>query len=297
MLRRLSCALIPALAFLASAPALSPAAMGQQPPKKPKVVFFDDFSGLTLDRTKWNVIVHGAGWRTVNNEQQAYVDSPETISIVSGEQAEGAERGALLLRPHYRKGFVTPDKKTFDFISGRIDTQGKVEVTYGTVAARMKLPAGSGLWPAFWMLGGGRWPATGEIDIMENVGFPDWVNSALHGPGYSGNTPLVKRFSLPKDRDVTAWHVYSVDWTPDTLVFKVDGTEYYRVTREMVEKHGRWAFDNPKYVILNFALGGGYPQGVNRVTSPYPGLPEETVQLLKEGKPRVLVDWVRITRE
>lgn len=298
IMRMLSRAVVSALVFGIVVPVMSPGMARQESsaPKKGEVVFFDDFSGPTLDRAKWNVLVTGRSWRTVNNEQQAYVDSEETISFVSGAQAEGAANGALVLRPYYRKEFATADGRKYDFISGRLDTRSKVEVTYGTIAARIKLPAGSGLWPAFWMLGTGRWPATGEIDILENVGMSDWVSSALHGPGYSGDTPLVKRMMLPKDKDSTAWHIYSVDWTPDELVFKVDDTEFYRVTRPMIEKYGRWAFDTPKFVILNFALGGGYPGAVNKVTAPYPGLPEETVQLIKDGKPRMLVDWVRVTR-
>lgn len=265
-------------------------------PQKPEVIFFDDFAGPTLDRSKWNVIVTGF---TVNNEQQAYVDSTETISFVrgGGAPAEGAQNGALVLRPRSRSGFVTAQGKKFDFISGRLDTRGKAEFTYGTVAARIKLPAGSGLWPAFWLLGTGRWPGTGEIDIMENVGPRDWVSMALHGPGYSGNTPLVKRAPLPSDKDSTAWHVYSVDWKPQELVFKVDEEVVYRVTRSMVEQHGPWAYDNPKFVILNFALGGGYPAAINKVTSPYPGLPDVTVQLIKEDKVQMLVDWVRVTKD
>jgi beta-glucanase (GH16 family) len=273
--------------------AQSAQASSQTAPAKPEIVFFDDFSGPTLDRSKWNVIVTGF---TVNNEQQAYVDSTDTISFVSGAQAEGAQNGALVLRPRHRKGFLTPQGKTFDFISGRLDTRRKVEFTYGTAAARIKMTAGAGLWPAFWLLGAGRWPGTGEIDILENVGQADWTSVALHGPGYSGDTPLVKRATLPSDKDITAWHIYSVDWKPDELVFKVDDKEIYRVTRPMVEKYGRWAFDNPKYVIVNFALGGGYPAGVNKVKEPYFGLPDTTVQLIKEDKARMLVDWVRVTR-
>ncbi len=260
---------------------------------KPEVVFFDDFKGPELDRTKWSVRITGM---VVNNEQQAYVDSPETLYIAHGREAAGAKSGALVIRPRSRAGYATPEGRKFDFISGRMDTRGKFEFTYGTAAARMKLPAGAGLWPAFWLLGTGPWPATGEADIMENVGDPSWTSVAIHGPGYFGNTPITKRIPLPKDKDATAWHVYSVDWSPDTLVFRVDDEEVYRVTREMVEKYGRWAYDNPKYIILNLALGGGYPSGVNHVREPYPGMPESTVQAIKDEKPRVLVDWVRVTK-
>jgi beta-glucanase (GH16 family) len=210
--------------------------------------------------------------------------------------------GTLVIRPRFRQGFKTPEGRSFDFISGRVDTRSKVTFTYGTAAARMKLPAGAGLWPAFWALGDGRWPDTGEIDIMENVGDRAWTSVALHGPGYSGNTPLVKRAPLAPSTelgagggDATEWHVYSVDWTEDLLVFKRDDREIYRVTRAMVETHGRWAFDNPKYLIVNLALGGNFPAAVNKVKAPYHGLPETTVRAIQKDEPEVLVDWVRIT--
>jgi beta-glucanase (GH16 family) len=254
-------------------------------PQQPAVrtIFADEFSGTELNRTHWNVIVTG---RTVNNEQQAYVDSPDVLSV---------QDGALVIRPRFRRGFKTPEGRSFDFISGRIDTRSKVSFTYGTAAARMKLPAGDGLWPAFWALGDGRWPDTGEIDIMENVGDAAWTSVALHGPGYSGNTPLVKRSPFATGEGATGWHVYAVDWTPDLLVFKRDDREVYRVTRAMVEAHGRWSFDNPKHLIVNLALGGNFPAAVNKVTMPYHGLPETTVQSIRRDEPRVLVDWVRIT--
>jgi hypothetical protein len=258
----------------------------------PIVVFRDDFNGPGLDRGAWNAIVTG---QVVNNEQQAYIDSPDTIAFVTGADAQGADGGALALRARHRPGFTSPEGRAFDFVSGRLDTRDKITFTYGTAAARIRLTAGAGLWPAFWALGADRWPDTGEIDIMENVGDPSWVNSALHGPGYSGNTPLVKRRAFPAGQNSTDWHVYSVTWTPDTIRFAVDDDVYYEVTRAMVETHGRWAFDNPKFLILNLAVGGGYPQAVNRVTAPYPGLPQETVDLIRKGDVKMLVDWVQIT--
>ena len=247
-----------------------------------RTIFFDDFTGSELDRSHWNVIVTG---QTVNNEQQAYVDSPEVLSVANG---------ALAIRPHFRKGFKTPEGRAFDFISGRIDTRSKMTFTYGTAAARMKLAAGAGFWPAFWALGDGDWPATGEIDIMENVGDATWVSAALHGPGYFGDTPLVRRAPLGR-ADASDWHVYAVDWTRDLLVFKVDGRAVYRVTRAMVERYGRWAFDNPKHLILNLALGGDYPAKVNGVTAPYRGLSDAAVQSIRDNEAAILVDWVRVT--
>lgn len=258
------------------------------------VVFFDDFNTSTLNRDAWNVIVTG---RVVNNEQQAYIDSPDTIALVTGDAAEGAEGGALAVRAHYRPGFTSAEGRAFDFVSGRLDTRDKVAFTYGTAAARIKLTAGTGLWPAFWALGADRWPDTGEIDVMENVGDPSWVNSALHGPGYSGNTPLVKRRRFPAGQDSTGWHVYSVTWTPDRIRFAADDDVYYEVTKAMVEAHGRWAFDDPKHLIVNLALGGGFPQAVNKIDRPYAGLPQDTVDLIKGGDVKMLVDWVRINSQ
>src|SRR5215212_309398 len=150
-------------------------------------IFADEFSGGELDRAHWNVAVTG---RTVNDEQQAYVDSPDVLSL---------RDGALVIQPRYRPGVTTTQGRRFDFISGRIDTKSKMTFTYGVAAARMKLADGAGLWPAFWALGEGRWPDTGEIDIMENVGDPAWTSVALHGPGYSGDTPLVKRSPFERE--------------------------------------------------------------------------------------------------
>jgi len=262
-------------------------------PASTRVVFFDDFNEATLDRASWTPRVSPP---TYNDEQQAYVDDTATVRLVSGDRAAGATNGALEIRARARPGFVAPGGTRYDFISGRLDTRAHVGFTYGTASARMKLPAGAGLWPAFWVLGTGDWPATGEIDVMENVGDPSWISAAMHGPGYSGNTPLVRRDVFPPGQDATGWHVYSVDWTANTIVFHVDDREIYRVTRAMVERYGHWAFDNPKYLILNLALGGGYPQGVNGATTPYHGLPASTVQHIQSDSVSVLVDWVRVTQ-
>ncbi|MFI5140524.1 MAG: family 16 glycosylhydrolase [Sphingobacteriales bacterium] len=260
---------------------------------KTDTVFFEDFNGKTIDRTKWNVEVTG---NTVNDEQQAYVDSAVTLYLVNGAAAEGANNGALVIKAIYQPGFTSKEHKKYDFISGRINTQYKMEFTYGTASARMKMPAGAGLWPAFWALGNGNWPGCGEIDMMETVGDSSWISNALHGPEYFGNTPLAYRAFFPKGTDVTQWHVYSVDWTADSIVFKLDGKVTYTVTRAMVEHYGRWAFDNAKFIILNFAIGGGYPAAVNNIKAPYYGISEATVDKIKTGRAKVLVDWVLVTK-
>ncbi|HWD89787.1 MAG TPA: glycoside hydrolase family 16 protein [Mucilaginibacter sp.] len=260
---------------------------------KTDTVFFEDFNGPTLNRAKWNVEVTG---NTVNNEQQAYIDSASVLYFVHGKTAEGARNGALAIKAIYHPGYMSKEGNKYDFLSGRINTRKKMEFTYGTASARMKIASGAGLWPAFWALGEGRWPDCGEIDMMETVGDSSWISNAMHGPNYFGNTPLAYRYFLPNKETVDQWHIYSVDWTPDKLIFKTDGVVTYTVTKAMVEKYGRWAFSNPKFIILNFALGGGYPNGVNKISAPYNGISQATVDKIKAGKAIVLVDWVLVTK-
>ena len=272
--------------------ALAAQAQKKQAPKA-DTLFFEDFNEQTLDRSKWNVEVTG---NTVNQEQEAYVDSASTIYLLHDAASEGAKNGALVMKAIYHPGYTSKEKKKYDFLSGRINTENKWEFTYGSASARMKMASGAGLWPAFWLLGNGRWPDCGEIDIMETVGDSSWVSNAMHGPGYFGDTPLAKRNLFPAGVDVTQWHVYTVDWTPDSMVFKVDGNVTYTVTKAMVEKYGRWAFDNKKFVILNFALGGGYPNGVNKIKEPYFGISESSVNKIKAGQAKPIVDWVLVTK-
>jgi hypothetical protein len=131
---------------------------------------------------------------------------------------------------------------------------------------------------------------------MEYVGEADWVSAAVHGPGYSGEAGLVNKLFFSPPDDATGWHVYSVDWHPDKLIFKVDGVIMYRVTRAMTHFFGPWAFDTPKFLILNLALGGTYPFKTNGVRTPYYGLPESTVQLIKCDQVKVAVDWIKVLR-
>jgi beta-glucanase (GH16 family) len=251
-----------------------------------KVLFFDDFTSANLDRSKWNVIITGDHF---NDELQAYIDSASTLFV---------ENGCLVFRPQYSPGFITKDGKRFDFTSARITTQNKFDFAYGTAEAKIKLTKGSGLWPAWWMLGNQIWPATGEIDIMENIGESDWANVAVHGPGYSGETPFVNRQYFNASNDVTNWHVYAVEWSPTEMIFKYDGIVMYKVTKTMINHYGKWVFDEPKHLLLNFAVGGIYPAKINGIKGKgvkY-GLPESTAELIKNSKVKMWVDWVKVSR-
>ena len=268
-----------------------PTDTAQEAPADGKLLFADEFNSGALDRDKW-IVIGPDFW--VNNEQQTYIDSPDTVRFLPEGEVEGADGGVLLLQPNYRKDVPTPDGRKSDFVSGRIETRGKFDFTYGRATARIKMPDAVGVWPAFWLLGNGGWPNTGEIDIMEYVGEADWTGVALHGEGYSGETPLVNKYFFPPETDVTQWHEYSAEWTPDEILFKVDGRLTYRATRKMAEHYGKWSFDNPKHVILNFALGGAYPFKTNGIEEPYNGLPASTVERIKQGNIAMYVDWVRV---
>lgn len=246
------------------------------------LLFADEFEGSSLDRSKWSLI-GPEFW--VNDEQQAYVDRPDVLEVKDGK---------LVLTPRYAPGVDTNAKRKADFIAGRIESKGKFDFTYGRAEARIRMPDAVGVWPAFWLLGNGPWPTTGEIDVMEYVGDKSWTGVAMHGPKYSGETPLFDRFYFPAGEDATGWHVYAAEWTRDQVEFFVDDRLTYRVTRPMIEHYGKWVFDNPEHVIVNFALGGAYPVKVNGVKAPYPGLPQETVDRIKRGELAMEVDWVRV---
>jgi beta-glucanase (GH16 family) len=261
---------------------------------QPEVIFFDDFSAPQLNPSNWNIRVTGT---IANREQQAYVNSPKTIYLQSSDQSPDASSGGILvIQALNQPNFITPEGEQFDFISGRIDTRDKFDFQYGTAAARIKLPIGRGLWPAFWAMGYDQWPENGEIDIMESVGDPGWTSAGIHGPGYSGENGLINHFYLRPPDNIAGWHTYSVEWSPRQFHFYVDWRLIYRVTAEMALFFGPWVFDNPKYLILNLALGGKFPFKINGVASPYYGLPEDSIEIIQEDQARMMIDWVKVTK-
>ena len=192
------------------------------------------------------------GWG--NNEKQYYTASTENISLNGGGQLQiVARRAPAGLTCHYGP---------CQYTSAKVTTRGTMLAAPGRVEARIKLPAGQGLWSAFWMLGEGHptvpWPACGEIDVMENKGSqPNTTSSAIHGPGYSGQTPFAHANVLAKS--VTdEFHRYAVEWDSLQVRFFVDDDMHYLSTRGAVEQYGKSVLNQSFYLVLNLAVGGTF---------------------------------------
>jgi beta-glucanase (GH16 family) len=246
--------------------------------RTPKYVltWSDDFNGAAgsvPDASKWTHEVGGGGFG--NNELQTYTARPENVSC------DG--RGNLVIRA-IKETLTGPDGIAREYTSGRIITKGKFSQRYGRFEARMKIPAGQGIWPAFWMMGDNidevGWPACGEIDIMENIGRePGIVYGSLHAPDYNGGNSFTAGFMLPeRARFADDFHVFAVEWEPDCIRFYVDGILYYTKTAASMAPK-RWNFDRPFFILLNVAVGGSWP-GSPDATSTYPQ--------------EMLVDYVRV---
>ena len=220
---------------------------------------FDGAAGARIDSTKWRHDIGdgcqagNCGWG--NDEKQYYTDSRDNIALNGqGHLMIVARRAASGLTCHYG-----PCRYT----SAKVTTRGKMDVLPGRVEARIKLPAGQGLWPAFWMLGRGYpatpWPACGEVDVMEYRGSaPSTTSSAVHGPGYSGNTPFVHAHTLAAGAFSDDFHRFAVEWDSLRVRFFVDDTVHYTLTRGELERFGKSILDQPFFLILNLAAGGTF---------------------------------------
>jgi beta-glucanase (GH16 family) len=168
---------------------------------------------------------------------------------------------------------ITAIKETYlgsAYTSARILTKGKFEQKYGRIEARIKLPLGKGLWPAFWMLGANSstvtWPQCGEIDIMEYLGHnPTTMFGSLHGPGYSAGNAKTKTYTLPNSRFDTDFHIFGIEWDENQINYYVDDKLYHQLTPKDVP--GEWVFNQPFYIILNMAVGGNFPGAPNAETA------------------------------
>lgn len=254
----LRCALLFAFAVVALA----------QPPWR--LLWSDEFNGpsnSTPDPTNWTYdLGNNHGWG--NLELESYTSLPEN-SHMDGN-------GHLVIHVESTNGLYT---------SARLKTQGLFAVQYGRIEARIKLPSGQGIWPAFWMLGSdidsAGWPQCGEIDIMENVGKEPGTNhGSLHGPGYSGGNPRTATYVLPGGaRFSDDFHTFAIQWSQQAISFYVDGTSYETVARTAIPPGTQWVFDHPFFVLLNVAVGGTFP-----------GPPDDTTQFPQD----MLIDYVRV---
>lgn len=221
---------------------LAPRATPIAVPQGWKLAWHDEFDGSAIDKANWTYDLGGGGWG--NGEAQFYTNRPENARV---------ENGLLLIEARQEK------YEGSYYTSARLKTQGLQEFQYGRIEARIKVPPGAGLWPAFWMLGanfnGSNWPDCGEIDIMEYVGRePDLVIGTAHGPGYSGALGL-SRWNRQKYDIADDFHTYAIEWQAGQIKWFYDGAEYFTLTRADVGDR-EWVFDQPFFIILNQAIGG-----------------------------------------
>jgi beta-glucanase (GH16 family) len=215
------------------------------------LVWSDEFNGANgsaPDSTKWTYDIGGNGWG--NRELEYYTSRPQNVEVRNGN----------LVITATRETYTGADGITRNYTSARVKTQGLFSQQYGKFEARIKLPYGQGIWPAFWLLGSNisslGWPACGEIDIMENIGRePSKIHGSLHGPQGSGQASLSGAYTLPSGQKFSDdYHVFAVEWEPNEVRFYVDGTLYESHTAADMPA-GSWVFDHPFYIILNVAVG------------------------------------------
>ena len=240
---------------------------------------FDGPRGASFDRTKWVADTGGHGFG--NQERQFYTTRAENVELDGN--------GHLVITAR-----AEPASSTYQcwygkclYSSTRLKTQGRFAQKYGRFEARIRVPRGQGIWPAFWMLGadisGVGWPQSGEIDIMENIGRePAVAHGTLHGPGYSGAEGISKADTLRSGAYADDFHVFAVSWRPNEIRWFVDGRQYHRLTPADLPRGAKWVFDHPFFLLLNVAVGGGWP-GDPDATSTFPQ--------------QMIVDYVRVYRE
>jgi beta-glucanase (GH16 family) len=222
------------------------------------LVWADDFdgpAGSAPDPGRWVHDTGGSGFG--NNELEYYTTSTSNAAL------DGNGHLVITARKENPAGYGCW-YGSCQYTSARLNTSGRFSAQYGHIEARIQLPRGQGIWPAFWALGDNigsvGWPNSGEIDIMENVGREPSVNhGSLHGPGYSGGNPLTATYTLPGGQAFAdAFHLFAIDWSPDLVTFSVDGNAYESHTP--ADTNGNpWVFNHPFFLLLNVAVGGSFP--------------------------------------
>ncbi|HXY07636.1 MAG TPA: glycoside hydrolase family 16 protein [Terriglobales bacterium] len=233
---------------------------------------FNGADGSSPDPTKWLVESGGNGWG--NDELEYYTPRRQNVR---------QENGNLVIEA-IKETFAGPDGVRREYTSARLKTQGRFGQRYGRFEARIQIPAGQGMWPAFWLLGDdfstAGWPNCGEIDIMESIGSePSTIRGSLHGPGYINFNPLTTAYRLPRGRFSDGFHVVAIEWEPQVVRFYADDHLYAAKTPEDLPPGKRWVYDHPFFVILNLAVGGNWP-----------GSPDGSTVFPQ----RMLVDYVRV---
>lgn len=233
---------------------------------------FNGADGSSPDPTKWLVESGGNGWG--NDELEYYTPRRQNVR---------QENGNLVIEA-IKEPYAGPDGVRREYTSARLKTQGRFRQRYGRFEARIQIPAGQGMWPAFWLLGDdfstASWPQCGEIDIMESIGSePSTILGSLHGPGYSDSNPLTTAYKLPRGRFSDGFHVFAIEWEPQVVRFYVDDHLYATKTPEDLPPGKRWVYDHPFFVILNLAVGGNLP-----------GSPDGSTVFPQ----RMLTDYVRV---
>jgi beta-glucanase (GH16 family) len=241
-----------------------------------ELVWGDEFGqpdGSAPASTNWVYDLGGGGWG--NNELETYTNRRENSRI---------EGGTLVIEAR-KETFTGSDNVTRDYTSARLKTLGKQAWTHGRIEARMKLPYGQGIWPAFWMMGTDLktvgWPKCGEIDIMENIGRePSTVHGTVHGPGYSGGNGIGGGKTLSGGQKLADdFHVYAIEWETNRIRWFYDNQLYFTVTPANLPADTKWVFDHPHFILLNLAVGGNWP-----------GKPDATTVFPQ----KLLVDYVRV---
>jgi beta-glucanase (GH16 family) len=226
---------------------------------------FDGGAGALPDPANWQFDI-GTDWG--NGQLEWTTDRSENVST------DGNGNLAITAREEAFNGRA--------YTSARIKTLDRFEQRYGRFEARIRLPSGQGIWPAFWMLGADfpevGWPQTGEIDIVEFRGQnPNELLGTVHGPGYAGGNAVGTTFQLPEGRLDTGFRVYAVEWDDDRITWYLDDEAFFTVSPDVLP--GEWVFDDPFFMILNVAVGGSFV-----------GSPNETTRFPQT----MLVDYVRV---